>query len=170
MGDSFRAALPPSILEHANPAPLGSWRGKPRAGARRSCTCPLPPAHGLRRSGALSCTGAVTVAFITHPECLLHEMGEGHPERPERLGAIEDKLIATRLEFLVSRAEAPQATREQLLRVHDVAYLNTLERIAPRSGLVQIDPDTAMNPHTLPAALRAAGAAVLATDLGMAGP
>jgi len=111
----------------------------------------------------------VTVAFITHPECLLHEMGEGHPERPERLGAIEDKLIATRLEFLVSRAEAPQATREQLLRVHDVAYLNTLDRIAPHSGLVQIDPDTAMNPHTLPAALRAAGAAVLATDLVMAG-
>jgi acetoin utilization deacetylase AcuC-like enzyme len=111
----------------------------------------------------------VAVAFITHPECWLHEMGEGHPERPERLSAIEDRLIASRLDHLVMRVEAPLATREQLLRVHDAAYLDSLERLAPPDGLVQLDPDTAMNPHTLPAALRAAGAAVLGTDLVMAG-
>ena len=109
------------------------------------------------------------IAFITHPDCLLHEMGTGHPERPQRLSAIEDKLIASRLGDLVSRAEAPLATREQLLRVHEAAYLESLERLAPRSGHVLIDPDTMMNPHTLPAALRAAGAAVLGTDLVMAG-
>jgi acetoin utilization deacetylase AcuC-like enzyme len=111
----------------------------------------------------------LSIAFITHPECLLHEMGEGHPERPARLRAIEDKLIASRLDPLLVRAEAPEATREQLLRVHDAAYLDALERASPHSGLVQIDPDTAMNPHTLGAARRAAGAAVLGTDLVVAG-
>src|SRR5438093_12776713 len=96
-------------------------------------------------------------------------MGEGHPERPQRLAAIEDKLITSRLDYVISRHEAPLATREQLLRVHDPDYVAALERMAPASGLLQIDPDTAMNPHTLRAALRAAGAAVLATDLVIAG-
>jgi acetoin utilization deacetylase AcuC-like enzyme len=111
----------------------------------------------------------VGLAFVTHPDCLLHEMGPGHPERPERLAAIEDKLIASRLDYVISRYEAPLATPEHLLRVHDAAYLEALSRIAPEEGLVQLDPDTAMNPHTLRAALRAAGAAVLATDLVIAG-
>src|SRR5438552_13713388 len=111
----------------------------------------------------------MSIAFITHPECLLHEMGYGHPERPARLSAIEERLIASRMEQLLTRYQAPEATREQLLRVHDAAYVDFLHRIAPQSGLTQIDPDTAMNPHTLPAALRAAGAAVLATDLVIGG-
>ena len=111
----------------------------------------------------------MTVAFITHPDCLLHEMGPDHPERPERLGAIEDRLISARLDYVTSRHDAPLATREQLLRVHDAAYLDALERLAPSSGLVQLDPDTAMNPFTLRAALRAAGAAVLGTDLVIGG-
>ena len=50
---------------------------------------------------------ALGIAFVTHPSCLLHEMGEGHPERPERLAAIEDKLIASRLDSLVRRAAVP---------------------------------------------------------------
>src|SRR3954447_9580439 len=96
-------------------------------------------------------------------------MTPGHPERPERLAAIDDRLIASPLEAGVQRYEAPLATREQLLRVHDAEYVDALERIAPESGLVELDPDTAMNPHTLRAALRAAGAGVLAPDLVMAG-
>ncbi|MCA1825862.1 MAG: histone deacetylase family protein [Myxococcales bacterium] len=111
----------------------------------------------------------MSLAFITHPECSLHEMGEGHPERPERLAAIEDKLIASRLEQLVVRYQAPEVAREQLLRVHDAAYIAALERLAPIDGYVQLDPDTAMNSHTWPAALRAAGAGVLATDLVVEG-
>jgi acetoin utilization deacetylase AcuC-like enzyme len=111
----------------------------------------------------------MTLAFVSHPECLLHAMGEEHPERPDRLGAIEDRLLASRLDWLLARFEAPEASREQLLRVHDAGYLDRLEAMAPRTGLVQIDPDTAMNPHTLQAARRAAGAAVLATDLVIAG-
>jgi acetoin utilization deacetylase AcuC-like enzyme len=111
----------------------------------------------------------MTLAFVSHPDCLMHEMGEGHPERPERLGAIEDRLLASRLDWLVSRFDAPQATRAQLLRVHEESYLDWLESVAPRAGLVELDPDTAMNPHTLLAARRAAGAAVLATDLVIGG-
>jgi len=110
----------------------------------------------------------LAIAFISHPACLRHQMGEGHPERPERLSAIEDKLLASRLDYLVIRAEAPAATREQLLRVHDPAYLEELERLSPREGLVWLDPDTALCPETLPAAFWAAGAGILATDLVIA--
>ena len=125
-----------------------------------------PRSHPSRAHDILN---DVALAFITHPDCLLHEMGEGHPERPERLAAIEDTLIALRLDYVISRYEAPLATREQLLRVHDPDYVNRLTELAPSAGLVQIDPDTAMNPHTLPASLRAAGAAVLGTDLVIGG-
>ena len=107
----------------------------------------------------------MAVALLTHPECLLHEMGEGHPERPARLRAVEEGLR----DLPLLRVEAPEATREQLLRVHDANYLNWLANMAPREGLFDLDPDTAMNPHSLPAALRAAGAAVHATDLVIAG-
>jgi len=111
----------------------------------------------------------VAIAFISHPLCLRHEMGEGHPERPERLVAVEAGVADAGLESRLARGEAPAASREQLLRVHDAAYLDALERLAPAHGLVQLDPDTAMNPYTLPAALRAAGAGVLGTDLVIAG-
>jgi acetoin utilization deacetylase AcuC-like enzyme len=111
----------------------------------------------------------VAIAFISHPVCLRHEMGEGHPERPERLVAVEAGVADAGLEPRLARGEAPAASREQLLRVHDAAYLDALERLAPAHGLVQLDPDTAMNPCTLPAALRAAGAGVQGTDLVIAG-
>ena len=96
-------------------------------------------------------------------------MGEGHPERPERLVAVEAGVADAGLEPRLARAEAPAASREQLLRAHDAAYVDALEKLAPAHGLVQLDPDTAMNPYTLPAALRAAGAGVLGTDLVIAG-
>jgi acetoin utilization deacetylase AcuC-like enzyme len=104
-------------------------------------------------------------AFITHPDCLKHEMGAHHPERPERLGAIEDELIASGLAAHLARYEAPLATDEQLARVHPIEYVRAIREAAPRQGTVHLDPDTAMNRFTLQAALRAAGAAVLATDL-----
>ena len=94
-------------------------------------------------------------------------MGAGHPERPERLGAIEDQLIASGVLPLLKRFEAPLATDEQLARVHPIEYVNAIREAAPTQGRVHLDPDTAMNPYTLNAALRAAGAAVLATDLVM---
>src|SRR5471032_3090548 len=107
----------------------------------------------------------VTCAFITHRDCRLHEMGEGHPECPERLDAISDYLVSTGLMNLLIPYEAPAATPEQLGRAHAMLYVNELMASAPREGHLQLDPDTSMNPHSLAAALRAAGAAVLATDL-----
>jgi acetoin utilization deacetylase AcuC-like enzyme len=92
-------------------------------------------------------------------------MGAYHPERPARLTAIEDQLIASGIGQQLTRYEAPLATDEQLARVHPADYVRAIRDAAPQSGTVHLDPDTAMNPWTLQAALRAAGAAVLATDL-----
>ena len=111
----------------------------------------------------------MATAFITHPECLKHDMGAGHPERPQRLGAIEDQLIASGVEQFLARYEAPLASDEQLARVHPIEYVQAIRQAAPEEGTVHLDPDTAMNPHSLNAALRAAGAGVLATDLVMRG-
>lgn len=109
----------------------------------------------------------LSTAFITHPDCLLHDMGAGHPESPARLQAIGDQLLASGLGNFLLHVDAPLASREQLERVHDPRYVNAIERSSPRHGSIHLDPDTAMNPHTLNAALRAAGAAVLATDMVM---
>ena len=110
-------------------------------------------------------TAWMSAAFITHPDCLKHDMGTYHPERPARLAAIEDQLIASGIGQHLRRYEAPLATEEQLARVHPADYVRAIRDAAPQSGTVHLDPDTAMNPWTLQAALRAAGAAVLATDL-----
>jgi acetoin utilization deacetylase AcuC-like enzyme len=107
----------------------------------------------------------MSTAFITHPDCLKHDMGAGHPEQPARLTAIEDQLIASGIDGHLQRYEAPLATDEQLARVHPIEYVHAIREAAPRSGTVRLDPDTAMNPHSLNAALRAAGAGVLAVDL-----
>jgi acetoin utilization deacetylase AcuC-like enzyme len=107
----------------------------------------------------------MSVAFITHADCLKHEMGAHHPERPERLTAIEDQLIASGVGEHLARHEAPLATDEQLARVHPPEYVRAIRDAAPQRGTVHLDPDTAMNPFTLNAALRAAGAAAFAVDL-----
>ena len=108
-------------------------------------------------------------AFVTHGDCQLHNMGAMHPECPQRLPAVQDQLIAAGLSDHLLHLEAPLATREQLERVHEPWYIDSVEEQVPRSGLVHLDPDTAMCPHSLKAALRAAGAGVLATDRVMAG-
>jgi acetoin utilization deacetylase AcuC-like enzyme len=107
-------------------------------------------------------------AFISHPECLLHECGRYHPESPARLRAIEDELVSCGLMPNLERYLAPLATREQLERVHAPGYIEMLEAASLRAsstGGAYLDPDTAMNRHSMKAALRAAGAVVLATDL-----
>ncbi len=106
-------------------------------------------------------------AYISHPLCLKHDMGAHHPESPARLHAIEDMLIASGLLHYLQHHDAPAATREQLLRVHDDAYIASIESSAPSQGFVHLDADTAMNPFSYQAALRAAGAVVLGVDLVM---
>ncbi len=111
----------------------------------------------------------MTTLFVSHPDCQLHDMGDHHPECPARVVALERQLAASGMMGSLKCREAPKATREQLERVHDVGYLDAIEDASPAQGWVQLDPDTAMNPHSLNAALRGAGAAVLATDEVIAG-
>jgi acetoin utilization deacetylase AcuC-like enzyme len=111
----------------------------------------------------------VPTAYITHPSFLLHEMGPYHPECPERLTAIGDQLIAAGIDSYLQHYTAPPATREQIARVHGTRYIESIEQASPDEGLIFLDPDTALNPHTLQAARHAAGAVVKGVDLAMAG-
>jgi acetoin utilization deacetylase AcuC-like enzyme len=111
----------------------------------------------------------MALAYISHPDCLLHDMGHHHPEQPARLSAISDRLIASGLDMALHRIDAPLVAREQLKAAHDAAYIDEIHAASPSDGLVWLDGDTAMNPHTLQAALRAAGAVVMGVDLVMRG-
>ena len=111
----------------------------------------------------------MTTAIIAHASCRLHNMGPFHPECPDRLDAVSDALIATGLDKHVAHYEALAATHEQLARVHDTDYIAMIEAASPESGIHYLDPDTAMNAHSLSAAQHAAGAVVLATDLVLRG-
>ena len=111
-------------------------------------------------------------AFISHPDCLLHEMGAYHPECPARLLAIDNELARSGLMDKLVRYSAPLATHEQLKRVHASEHITSLEVAAARAssaGLAYLDPDTAMNRYSLGAAYRAAGAVILAADLVIEG-
>jgi acetoin utilization deacetylase AcuC-like enzyme len=108
-------------------------------------------------------------AYITHADCARHEMGAHHPECPERLGAINDMLLVKGLLDYMHPYDAPLATPEQLAHAHSSLYVSELMAASPKEGYHKVDPDTDMNPFTVKAALRAAGAAVLATDLVLAG-
>jgi acetoin utilization deacetylase AcuC-like enzyme len=107
--------------------------------------------------------------LLTHPDCVLHEMGAGHPESPQRLESILAALEASGLGARLAKREAPEATREQLERVHEASHVDLVFESAPPSGYAYLDPDTSMNARSLSAALHAAGAIVAATDMVMAG-
>ena len=109
------------------------------------------------------------VALITHAACLDHDTGPGHPERPDRLRAVLAALDDRRFPDLV-RHQAPRAAPEQIERVHAPDYVRALlaTRI-PHGELAALDADTILSSGSVEAALRAAGAAILAVDLVMAG-
>lgn len=111
----------------------------------------------------------MATAFITHPACRRHEMQTGHPECPRRLSLIEDHLRIEGIDDFLHHHRAPLASRRQLERVHHPDYLDRLAATSPAEGLVQLDPDTALGPHTLEAAFHAAGAVVHGVDLVMTG-
>lgn len=111
----------------------------------------------------------MTLAFISHPDCTLPELGNDHPDSPRRLSAIEDQLLASGLEFALRRYDAPLASREQLCRTHSASYVEKIFNATPGAGSIWLDQSTSMVPHSLDAALRAAGAAVLGVDLVMSG-
>ena len=116
--------------------------------------------------------------FFTHRDCWKHEMGEGHPECPQRLDAIEDRLLVSGVGDALERREAPQAPMADLELAHGRMHMaalrgltDTLREEIEAGGPThaQIDPDTSLNTHTWSAALRAAGAALAATDAVIAG-
>lgn len=109
------------------------------------------------------------VAWISHPSSLRHDMGAGHPESPQRLSAIEDRLRLGGLLDFMRQHEAPPATLEQLQRVHSRAHVERVLGADTSRGPVWHDPDTAQGPHTAEAALHAAGAGVRAVELVLAG-
>jgi acetoin utilization deacetylase AcuC-like enzyme len=115
----------------------------------------------------------MSVAFYSHPDCRAHFMGRGHPECPERLDAISDHLIATGLMDALDAREPPLASAEHLQRAHTDAHVAGLraamEPLQQSGEHLQIDPDTSAGPGSWQAALRAAGAAVAATDAVIGG-
>ncbi len=94
-------------------------------------------------------------------------MGDHHPECPDRLRSIQDHLAHRGLDRALSHYDAPRVSREQLRRVHTETYIQSLYDLSPDEGHVYLDMDNVMNPHTLDAALHAAGAMVLGVDLVM---
>jgi acetoin utilization deacetylase AcuC-like enzyme len=111
----------------------------------------------------------MSTLYITHEDFFNHETGEWHPERPERMRAIETALSDEKFQNLL-RAKAPLATPEQVERAHPKRYFDLLDKNRPQHGLVALDGgDTLMSPGTWTAVLRAAGAGVYAVDEVMSG-
>jgi acetoin utilization deacetylase AcuC-like enzyme len=110
----------------------------------------------------------VTTLVISHPACLEHDMGEGHPERPDRLRAIERALESEVFQML-ARDAAPRADLSAIERVHPKEYIDAIRAATPSQGLKAIDQDTSMSPGSFEAALRSAGGAVFAVDEVMTG-
>lgn len=112
----------------------------------------------------------MSTAIYSHPDCLRHEMGEWHPESPARLEAIEDQLIRARLDGLVERRTPPLAELPALMRNHSAEAIALVRDNLPGPGeYYPLDADTLLNEHSYQAALRAAGAAMAATDAVIAG-
>ena len=119
--------------------------------------------------------------YFTHPDCRRHEMGQGHPECPERLDAIEDRLLASGVGDALDRREAPMATVADIELAHDKHHVQSVmemrdklaEHVAKtgesRRAYAQIDPDTALNTKSWDATMRASGAVIAAIDAVMAG-
>lgn len=116
----------------------------------------------------------MTTAIYSHPDCKRHEMGDWHPECPARLQAIEDQLIASRIDAFLEHRDAPLVDVAAIRRVHDA---DAIARVRDNSAALadtggdyySLDADTLLNAHSWTAALRAAGAAVAATDAVIAG-
>lgn len=105
----------------------------------------------------------MTTALLTHETCVLHEISPGHPEQPARIAAVTDRLKEEQLYDHLLQLQAPLADLDHLARAHGNQYVDHVVDSSPASGRVQLDPDTAMNAHSLEASRRAAGAGIEAT-------
>jgi acetoin utilization deacetylase AcuC-like enzyme len=109
----------------------------------------------------------MTTILYSHPKCIEHDMGAGHPESPDRLRAVMEALKADAFNGL-DRREAPMAELDQIARVHPRDYVDQIMAAIPESGRVQLDPDTCVCPASGEAGLRASGAVCAAVDAVMA--
>jgi acetoin utilization deacetylase AcuC-like enzyme len=116
--------------------------------------------------------------YFTHRDCHKHDMGRGHPECPERLAAIDDRLLISGVADALVRCEAPLASLDDIELAHGRMHVASLRGLsetliddvaAGGPNHAQIDPDTSMNVDSWSAILRGAGAALAATDAVMAG-
>jgi acetoin utilization deacetylase AcuC-like enzyme len=105
----------------------------------------------------------MTTLLITHPSSMNHLNPPGHPERPDRLRAIESVLESEQFQML-ARVQAPAASLETIALCHPMDYVEEVRDATPEEGLVQLDADTSMSPGSFEAALRAVGGAVHAVD------
>jgi acetoin utilization deacetylase AcuC-like enzyme len=110
----------------------------------------------------------MTTLLLTHPASLEHLTPPGHPERPDRIRAVDQVLAESRFDRLV-RGEAPEGSLDLVTLCHDEHYVEELRRIAPDKGLIYLDGDTSMSPGTWQAVMRGVGGAVAATDAVMSG-
>src|SRR5580704_16281037 len=105
----------------------------------------------------------MSTLLISHPACLEHLTPMGHPERPDRLRAVEQALEAEKFQTL-ERVQAPMAPFEVIALCHPMDYITEIRDASPKEGLVRLDADTSMSPGTFEAALRAVGGATHAVD------
>ena len=110
----------------------------------------------------------MSTAYYSHSDCRLHDMGPGHPECPQLLDAIADHLRATGLDVALDMRDAPEVDLADVRLAHSSGYVaeiqSALDMVARTGESRAFDPDTAACPATWRAVLRAAGAAVAATD------
>ena len=106
--------------------------------------------------------------LVYHPAFLEHDMGPGHPESPNRLRAIMQRLEESGTAAHLKRIEPRRAEDEWITQIHSPNYVASLNRHAPTEGRVSLDPDTSMSPGSLHAAYLAAGGALAAVDAIMA--
>ncbi|MFO0699344.1 MAG: histone deacetylase [Nitrospira sp.] len=106
--------------------------------------------------------------LVYHPAFLEHDMGPGHPESPNRLRAIMQRLEESGTATQLTRLQPRRAEDEWITQIHTPNYVALLNQHAPTDGRVSLDPDTSMSPGSLQAAYLAAGGALTAVDAIMA--
>lgn len=111
----------------------------------------------------------MSIAVISHKDCVLHEMGDAHPEQPNRVVVIMDAIKQFAFKHDIAYLTAKPASDEHILRVHPKAYITSLHDQLPQTGYARLDEDTVLNPHSLHAAYLSAGAGVQAVDLVLSG-
>ena len=102
--------------------------------------------------------------FFSHPDCQLHDMGNFHPESPDRLRMIDQMVKSKNWEGKLTFLEAPKINTDNFNNVHPRHYVEALLAQSPMEGVVNLGPDISLNPFSINASFYAAGAAIQATD------